>query len=85
MYILLSKRLRIAGSKAQGKLVAPKTKTPVSSWPTPCICTRNSVLTLLEASFYPSDRLPHIESISSMKMIEGFLYLAILNKALISF
>lgn len=53
----------MAGSKAHGKLVAPKTKTPVSSCPTPCICTKNYVLTLLDASFYPSDLFPHIESI----------------------
>lgn len=53
----------MAGSNAQGKFVAPKTSTPVSSWPTPCIWTKNSVFTLLEASFYPSDLFPHIESI----------------------
>jgi hypothetical protein len=75
----------MAGSSAQGKLVAPRTNTPVSSWPTPCICTRNSVLTLLDASFSPSERLPHMESISSMKMIDGFLSLALLNNALINF
>lgn len=49
MYILLSNLLLMAGSKAQGKLVAPRTKTPVSSWPTPCIWTKNYVLTLLDA------------------------------------
>lgn len=37
MYILRQNLLRIAGSKAQGKFVAPRTNTPVSSWPTPCI------------------------------------------------
>lgn len=37
-----------------------------------CICTRSSVLILLDASLsLPSPRWPHNESISSMKMIEG--------------
>lgn len=75
----------MAGSRAQGKLVAPRTRTPVSSWPTPCIWTKNSVLTFLEASFSPSVLLLHIESISSMKMMEGFFYLARLNRFLMSF
>jgi len=65
----------MALSKAHGKFVAPKTKTPVSSCPTPCIWTKNYVFTLLDASFSPSDRLPHIESISSIKMIDGFFSL----------
>jgi len=36
-------------------------------------------MTLREVSFWPSLRLPQIESISSMKIIEGLLSLAILN------
>lgn len=75
----------MAGSKAQGRFVAPNTSTPVSSWPTPCICTRNYVFTLREASFSPSDLLPHMESTSSMKIIEGFFSLALLKRALINF
>ncbi len=68
-----------------GKFVAPKTNTPSSSCPTPYIYTKNSVLTLLDASFSPSPLLPAILSISSMKIIDGFLYLAIVNNVLINF
>jgi hypothetical protein len=42
-------------------------------------------LTRLEASFYPSDLFPHIESISSINIIEGFFSLAKLNNDFISF
>ncbi len=52
--------------------VAPSTRTPVSSCPTPFICTRNSVLILLEPSDSDSLRVPASESISSMKIIAGF-------------
>ena len=74
----------MAGSKAQGRLVAPRTRIPVSSFPTPCICTKNSVFALLLDSFSPSDLLPVIESTSSMKMIAGFCSLAISKSYLIS-
>ena len=40
MYIRFSKRRLIAGSSCHGIFVAPSTSTPVSSLPTPCICTR---------------------------------------------
>jgi len=60
-------------------LVAPSTSTPDWSLPTPCICTRNSVLMRREASLSPSPRAPASESISSMKMIDGFCLRAISN------
>lgn len=95
IYILFSNLLRTAVSRAQGILVAPRTRIPVSSWPTPknhqsgnvipCIWTKNSVLTLLEASFSLSFLAESIESISSMKIMAGLLSLAILKRAFISF
>ena len=42
-------------------------------------------MTLLLESFCPSPLAPHIESISSMKIIDGFYSLAILNRVLINF
>ena len=69
--------LLIAGSNAQGKLVAPNTNTPSLLFPTPYIYTKNSVFTLLDASVSLPSLLPHIESISSMKIIQGFLSRAI--------
>ena len=75
----------MAESKAQGKLVAPRTNT-LSFWlPTPYIYTKNSVFTLLELSFSPSLLLPHIESISSIKIIEGAFSFANLKSCLIYF
>ncbi|KAB8085966.1 hypothetical protein EE612_009002 [Oryza sativa] len=51
-----------------------------------CICTRNSVLTLREASLsLPSPRWPHRESISSMKIMEGAFSRAIWNRFVTSF
>ena len=85
MYILFSNLLLIAESKENGRLVAPKTKTPSSLCPTPFIWTKNSVLTLLDASFSPSDLAPQTESISSINIIDGFFFLAISNKDLINF
>mmetsp|Transcript_3097 Transcript_3097/g.6424 ORF Transcript_3097/g.6424 Transcript_3097/m.6424 type:complete len:360 (+) Transcript_3097:929-2008(+) len=79
MYTLRSKRLLIAGSSSHGMLVAPRTRMPSESLPTPCICTRNSVLILLVASCSPSLRLLQRLSISSMKMIEGLRSRAIEN------
>ena len=60
------------------------TNLPLLSSPTPYICTKNSVFTLRLASFSPSDRFPHKESISSMKIIEGFFSRAIVNSVLIN-
>mmetsp|Transcript_11900 Transcript_11900/g.17856 ORF Transcript_11900/g.17856 Transcript_11900/m.17856 type:complete len:202 (+) Transcript_11900:508-1113(+) len=69
IYTRFSKRRRIAESSSQGTFVAPSTKTPLESFPTPSICTRNSVLILLAESLSPSDLDPHRESTSSMKII----------------
>lgn len=71
MYILFWNLLLIPASSPQGKFVAPRTRILPSLFPTPCICTRNSVLTLLLDSSSLSVRLETKESISSMKMIEG--------------
>ena len=49
---------------------------PLLSFPTPYIYTKISVLTLLDASFSPSLLLPAKLSISSIKIIDGFLSLA---------
>ena len=59
--------------------VAPSTNTPVSSWPTPFICTRNSVLMRLDPSDSASFRELASESISSMKIIDGLFSRAISN------
>mmetsp|Transcript_12141 Transcript_12141/g.21592 ORF Transcript_12141/g.21592 Transcript_12141/m.21592 type:complete len:261 (-) Transcript_12141:158-940(-) len=64
-----SKRRRMAGSSSHGTLVAPSTSKPSIVLLTPCICTRNSVLMRREDSDSPSERLPHMESISSINMI----------------
>jgi hypothetical protein len=77
IYILFSNLLLIAESSSQGTLVAPNTKIPSLSNPTPCIYTRNSVFILLEVSFSPSLLLPQSESTSSIKITEGFFSLAI--------
>jgi len=100
-----SKRRRMAASSCQGIFVAPRTRTPLGSLPTPFkgqqlghktrnwsgrargylsgfgtfIWTRNSVLTLLDASLSPSPLVPHIASTSSIKIIEGLFCLAIVN------
>ena len=81
MYTRFSNLLRTAGSKAQGKLVAPRTNTSWQSLPTPCICIKNSVFTLLETSFSSEDRYPAMESISSMKIMLGRSALAIWKSA----
>mmetsp|Transcript_5634 Transcript_5634/g.11914 ORF Transcript_5634/g.11914 Transcript_5634/m.11914 type:complete len:319 (+) Transcript_5634:421-1377(+) len=80
MYTRFSKRRRMAASISHGVLVAPSMRTPVCFLPTPSICTRNSVLIRRAESFSPSDREPHKESISSMKMIAGVFSRAISNK-----
>lgn len=70
----------MAGSSSHGTLVAPKTKTPSCEVPIPCICTRNSVLILRVESLSPSERFEHNESISSIKMMDGFFCRANSNR-----
>lgn len=83
--ILFSNRRLIAGSMFSGKLVAPSMSTFLLSLSTPCIYTKNSVLTLFDDSFSPSCPLAeHNESISSMKTTDDSSYLAISNSALTS-
>ena len=65
--------------------MAPNTSTLSFVLPTPYIYTKNSVFTLLEDSFSPSDLEPHIESISSIKMILGAFSLANLNSYFMCF
>ncbi|KAH3664097.1 hypothetical protein OGAPHI_004811 [Ogataea philodendri] len=60
-------------------LVAPSTKTPSESLPTPFICTSSSVLILRDASDSPSPLGPHNASTSSMKIMAGFCSLAIVK------
>jgi len=85
IYILFSNLLLTAASIPHGILVAPKTKTPVSSLPTPYICTKNSVFTLLVDSFSLSVLALARESISSINIMEGFFSLARANNYLINF
>ena len=75
----------MAGSRPQGIFVAPRTRTPLSSLPTPYISTKNCVFTLEELSLDPPSLLPVIESTSSMKIMDGFFSLAILNSVFIIF
>ena len=86
IFVLGEKAYRrlMAASNCQGILVAPKTKTPSISFPTPFICTKNSVLTRREASLSPSPREPHRESTSSIKMMAGLDSRAIWNSCLTS-
>jgi hypothetical protein len=79
-----SDRRLIALSRIHGMFVAASTSTPVSSCPTPFICTRNSVLIRRLPSLSPSPREPASESSSSMKMIDGFCSRAIWNSCLTS-
>ena len=76
--------LLMAASRVQGMLVAPRTRTPLLSLPTPCICTRNSVLMRLADSDSFSLREPHKASTSSMKMMLGWLSRASSNSVLTS-
>mmetsp|Transcript_6330 Transcript_6330/g.9648 ORF Transcript_6330/g.9648 Transcript_6330/m.9648 type:complete len:259 (-) Transcript_6330:165-941(-) len=69
MYTRFSKRRRIAASNSHGTLVAPSTSTS-DLFPTPSICTKNSVLIRRAESDSPSLRLPVRESTSSMKMMD---------------
>ena len=61
----------MAASSTQGMFVAPSTRMRSLSLPTPCICTRNSVLMRRADSDSLSERDEHSESTSSMKMIDG--------------
>lgn len=80
-----SNLLRMAASRTQGIFVAPSTKIPSVSWPTPCIWTRNSVFILLADSDSLSDREEQRESISSMKIILGLCSLASSKRFFTSF
>ena len=84
MYTRFSKRRLMAGSSCHGMLVAPRTRTPVSSCPTPFIWTRNSVLMRREPSDSDSLRVPARESTSSIKMMAGLFSRANSNKFLTS-
>jgi hypothetical protein len=75
----------MAGSSSHGRLVAPKTITLDLVFPTPCIYTRNSVLTLLVDSFSPSVLALTRLSISSTKIIAFFCFLACLKSFLTYF
>mmetsp|Transcript_93495 Transcript_93495/g.227147 ORF Transcript_93495/g.227147 Transcript_93495/m.227147 type:complete len:222 (-) Transcript_93495:525-1190(-) len=85
IYIRFSNRRRMAVSRSQGVLVAPRMRSLPESFPTPSIWARNSVLMRRAASDSPdSPRAPQRESTSSMKMIEGLFSRAISNKLLTS-
>lgn len=53
--------------------------------PTPSNCIKNSVFSLLDASFSSDERLVRIESTSSMKMMLGDYIAAIMKSVRISF
>lgn len=63
----------------------PNTRIPSLSFPTPCICTKNSVLIRLALSLSVSDREEHRESTSSIKMMLGLCCRASSNKFLTNF
>mmetsp|Transcript_41486 Transcript_41486/g.103662 ORF Transcript_41486/g.103662 Transcript_41486/m.103662 type:complete len:245 (-) Transcript_41486:97-831(-) len=79
-------RLLTASSSSWGRLVAATTMTR-DSWEvlTPSNCTRNSVLSLLDASCSDSDLALSTESTSSMNTIEGSRCRATAKSALTSF
>mmetsp|Transcript_38288 Transcript_38288/g.59756 ORF Transcript_38288/g.59756 Transcript_38288/m.59756 type:complete len:215 (+) Transcript_38288:216-860(+) len=85
IYILFWQRRRTALSMAHGKLVATNTSRPSIVLPKPSICTSSSVLILRELSDSLSLLAVAIESISSMKMIEGLCSLADSNRIFTSF
>lgn len=70
-------------SRSYGVFVAAIIKIPLLSDDTPCICTNNSVF----IRFAPSESLSDLDnirqSISSIKIMFGFLSLAIINRFLI--
>lgn len=69
----------MAGSSSQGRLVAPRTVRFDLEFPTPYICTKNSVLTHFEDSFSLSLQAETKLSISSIKIIEFFCLRAYLK------
>jgi hypothetical protein len=75
----------MARSSSQGKFVAPKTVRFDFELPTPCIYTKNSVLTLFEDSFSLSDLAETRLSISSTKIMEFFCFRACLKSFLTCF
>ena len=86
MKYLFSYLRLIAESKHHGIFVAPNTNKPSESFElTPCICTKNSVLTRLALSDSLSLRDEHNESTSSMNIILGFCDRANSNRFLTSF
>lgn len=70
----------MAESRHQGIFVAPSTNILSFSVPTPCICTKNSVLTRLALSDSLSLRDEQSESTSSMNIILGLCVRANSNK-----
>lgn len=81
-FVAFAHLLRIAASSDQGIFVAPNTSTLSLSTPTPCICTRNSVLILRADSDSFSLLDPHNASTSSINMILGLCSRARENKVL---
>uniref|UniRef100_A0A2M4AEB4 Uncharacterized protein n=1 Tax=Anopheles triannulatus TaxID=58253 RepID=A0A2M4AEB4_9DIPT len=75
----------MAESRIHGVLVAPSTRMPSLSLPTPCICTRNSVLIRRALSLSLSERAEHSESTSSMKTMLGLWARASSNRFFTSF
>mmetsp|Transcript_32427 Transcript_32427/g.47307 ORF Transcript_32427/g.47307 Transcript_32427/m.47307 type:complete len:242 (-) Transcript_32427:256-981(-) len=73
MYIRFWQRRRSAPSMAHGMLVAHSTSSLSTELPKPSIWTSNSVLIRRPDSESESEREVAIESISSMKMIDGLL------------
>ena len=71
MYTRFVIRRSAASSKSKGLFVAPITKIRPREDPTPSNYTKNSVFTRRAASFSLLLRAVSIESISSIKMIEG--------------
>lgn len=80
----VSYRRRMAESSCHGMFVAPRTRTPDVSFPTPSIWTSISVFILLLASLSPSPRVPQRASTSSMKMIDGLFSRAIVKSCFTS-
>ena len=75
----------MAVSRVQGRLVAPNTIGLLFEFWTPSIWVKNSVFTFLVASFSLSLHAETIESISSTKIIECLLFLALLKILLTCF
>mmetsp|Transcript_38155 Transcript_38155/g.89489 ORF Transcript_38155/g.89489 Transcript_38155/m.89489 type:complete len:371 (-) Transcript_38155:247-1359(-) len=80
-------RRSTASSSSIGRFVAPSTRilSASASVAAPSSCTKNSVLSRRAASCSLALRLVSIESISSMKMTDGCIFLARLKRARICF